>query len=354
MSKESQQSEEVDLGQLFKMIGNMFDRLFKFIGSILNKLFLAFVWIVFFVRKNIIKIIVAGIIGISLGFFLQKTSDPLYTSYITVKQNYETGENLYNTISYYNDLVKQKDFSTLGFALDIEEEQAKSISEFEIQSVITENEKIKAYDRYLKALDTTVAKTITFKDYKENLKDYNHQFQQIEIKSLKRDNFSTVFKKLIERINSNPYFKREQEKDLRELSHRELTIKEALIKSDSLQKTYKNVLESGLKSKSGSEIGITFEGRNESDKTKEFDLYKNDLKLREELVLIAREKEDREYIIEVLSSKQDSGTIDNKKEVFGLKFGYKLYYGLLFSLITFFVLLGLHFVKYLEKFKNVN
>ena len=37
MSKElpqPQQSEEVDLGQLFKLIGNAFDRFFKFIASI--------------------------------------------------------------------------------------------------------------------------------------------------------------------------------------------------------------------------------------------------------------------------------------------------------------------------------
>ena len=32
------QSDEVDLGQLFKLIGNAFDRFFKFIGSVFNKL----------------------------------------------------------------------------------------------------------------------------------------------------------------------------------------------------------------------------------------------------------------------------------------------------------------------------
>lgn len=41
-------SEEVDLGQLFKMIGNAFSRLFNFVGSIFKQLFLAFVWVVFF------------------------------------------------------------------------------------------------------------------------------------------------------------------------------------------------------------------------------------------------------------------------------------------------------------------
>ena len=35
----SQPSEEVDLGQLFKMIGNAFQRLFQFIGSIFKHIF---------------------------------------------------------------------------------------------------------------------------------------------------------------------------------------------------------------------------------------------------------------------------------------------------------------------------
>jgi hypothetical protein len=51
-----QPSEEVDLGQLFKMIGNAFQRLFQFIGSIFNKLFLAFVWLVFFIKKHAVFI----------------------------------------------------------------------------------------------------------------------------------------------------------------------------------------------------------------------------------------------------------------------------------------------------------
>ena len=40
-------SEEVDLGQLFKLIGNVFDRFFNFILRIFKSLFLAFIWVIF-------------------------------------------------------------------------------------------------------------------------------------------------------------------------------------------------------------------------------------------------------------------------------------------------------------------
>ena len=105
MSKEitpqSNNSEEVDLGQLFKLIGNAFSRFFNFIGNILNSLFLAFVWMVFFAKKHLVKIAIAGILGIAFGLFLEKTSEPVYKSYCIVKQNISTGEVLNNSIKVY-------------------------------------------------------------------------------------------------------------------------------------------------------------------------------------------------------------------------------------------------------------
>ena len=117
--QEPQSSEEVDLGQLFKLIGNAFNRLFKFIGSILNSLFLAFVWLVFFAKKHILKVIIAAIVGFGIGFVKQYTEDPIYKSMMIVKQNYNTGENLDNTLSYYNNLIVNKDSLALSESLNI-------------------------------------------------------------------------------------------------------------------------------------------------------------------------------------------------------------------------------------------
>ncbi len=349
-----QQSEEVDLGQLFKLIGNAFDRLFKFIGSIFNKLFLAFVWMVFFVKKHFIKLVIAGVVGIGIGVLLEKTSDPVYKSYITVKQNYATGEDLYNSISYYNDLLKQNDAKkTLSKILEIEESEASSILGFDIESVITENQKLKEFDSYLKELDTTLAKTVKYETYLENSKDYMHQYQQLTIKSKERNNFKKVFDNIVNNINNNDYFKREQKKDSLELANEFDALNEALEKSESLQETYKHVLEKSLNEKEGSQTNVTIEGSGEKSKTKEFDLYKSDLEIRQKRVENeSKQEENRERILEVVSSKQDSGTIDNKKELLGRSVSAKLFYGFIFTLLTFIVLLGLQFVKFLERYKN--
>lgn len=347
-----QQSEEVDLGQLFKLIGNAFDRLFRFIGHIFNKLFLAFVWLIFFIKKHFIKFVIAGVVGIALGILLEKTSEPVYKSYITVKQNYKTGENLYNSIAYYNDLVMQEDVNALEKILSVEPGVASSILDFEIKSIITENQKIKEFDSYLKTLDTTLAKTIEYKTYLQNSEDYNHRYQQITIKSKERHNFNNIFDKVVHNANTSDYFLREQEKDLNDLNNRELALKVALAKSDSLQTTYKRVLEKVLDGKSSTATSITIEGANEKDKTKEYDLYLNDIQLRRELVEIEREKEDKKEIVEIVSSTQDSGTVDDKKEIFGFAVSPKIFYATILMFLTFIVLLGLQAIKFLERYKS--
>lgn len=353
MSKDlqPQQSEEVDLGQLFKLIGNGFDRFFRFIGSIFYKLFLVFVWLVFFVKKHYIKLAIAGVVGIALGVFQEKTSDPVYKSHITVKQNYNTGENLYNTISYYNDLLAQEDISTLETALGIKSGVAISILSFDIESRTSENQKLKAFDDYLKKLDTAIASKMEYKTYIKNSKEYDHQYQQITIWALERTNFKTIFDKIIGNINSNTYFKREQDKDLKELNLKALAIRESLIKSDTLLAIYqKAIIKSAERNNDFAQITISDKGKGSS--TKEFELYTKELGLRQNLVDIEREIDDKEHIIEITSTRQDKGGVDNKKHLFGGDVGSKIFYCFILISLTFIVLFGLRLIKFLERYKE--
>ncbi|WOD45038.1 hypothetical protein [Hwangdonia lutea] len=355
MSKDLPQqnpSEEVDLGQLFKLIGNAFDRFFKFIGSILNGLFLAFVWVVFFLKKHFIKFVIAGIVGVALGILFEKTSEPVYKSYITVKQNYNTGENLYNAISYYNDLVRQGDISTLEGVLDIKQDALSSIIDLEIESIISENQKIQAYDSYIKTLDSTVAATVTYESFLKNDKDYNHRYQQITIKAKERNSFSAVFNNIIENINSNPYFKRVQEKDIKALNEQAAAINRSLIKSDTLLSVYQKAIIKAAENNNNSQARITIDNKDTGSSTKEFELYSKDLELREKLVEIERNIADKQHIIEITSSKQDSGSMDNSKEIFGEPMGLKSYYALILLTLTFLVLIGLEFIKFLGRYKD--
>jgi len=345
-------SEEVDLGQLFKLIGNAFDRFFNFFITIFKRIFLAFVWLVFFVKKRIIILALAGISGLIIGVLKGKSSVPKYESSVTVVQNYPTGENLYNAVSYYNDLVRQGDYETLVTVLNLDTEKAESILSFQVEPVVSKNDKLLAFNDYVKKLDSLAATKIEYEDFLRNNEDYTYKYQQVQISSTQRNSFKSVFESIVESINTNPFFINEQNKDIASLNKTKEGLELALVKSDSLQSTYKRVLEQGLSSDKASEIGITFEGSGETDKTKEYELYKSDLELRKELVEIERELLDKQFIIETISNKQDSGFASNTKNLFGNEYSVKLYYTIVLFLLAFIILLGLEFFKFLEKYKT--
>ena len=348
-------SEEVDLGQLFKLIGNVFDRFFNFILRIFKNLFLAFVWAILLIKKRIIILALATISGLIIGALSKKTVAAKYESSVTVVQNYPTGENLYNSVGYYNDLLKQKDFETLGVVLNLDLERTKSILTFDVEPVVSKNQKLLAFNEYIKQLDSLAATKIEYEDFLDNNEDHTHKYQQIKIESSERNSFKSVFENIVESINLNPFFLNEQRKDVVELNNTKEALKLALTKSESLQDTYKRVLEQGIddeKTSKPSEIGITFEGSSEVEKTKEYDLYQSDLELRSQLVEIERELLDKQYIVEIISNKQDSGSASTTNTIFGIELNSTLFLGVIAFLVAFSVLFGIEFLKFAEKFKT--
>ncbi|GAA4268751.1 hypothetical protein [Hyunsoonleella aestuarii] len=347
-----QQSEEVDLGQLFKLIGNAFDRLFKFIGSIFNKLFLAFVWGVFFVKRHLLKIVIAGIIGVVLGLVKEKTSAPFYSSSAIIKQNYNSGEVLYEAVNYYNKLVTEGDTITLSNDLNIDPSKASSIKSFSIEAVTNDNERIKSYDAYIKNLDSVVASTITYDNYLDFSQEFDIPFQKLDLQSYINESFEEVISSVVNKIKTSPYFLSIQTRDLNELNRRESTLKQTLVKSDSLQAVYQEVLKKSADAKSGGQTSITIDNTEDKSVTKEFELYQNDLVLRRELVEIEREKEEKENIIEIVSTKKGRGTVQDTSDVFGFELSRPIVYALLLSILTFVLLLARDFLKFLERFKE--
>ena len=347
-------SEEVDLGQLFKLIGNVFDRFFNFILRIFKSLFLAFIWVFFLVKKRIIILALATISGLAIGAFSKKTAIPKYESSVTVVQNYPTGENLYNSVGYYNDLLRQQDYQTLGNVLNLDLERTKSILNFDVEPVVSENNKLVAFNKYIKQLDSLAATKIEYEDFLDNNEDYTHKYQQIRIESSERNSFKSVFENIVESINLNPFFINEQRKDIVELTQTKEALELALVKSESLQDTYKKVLEQGIdadQSAKPSDIGITFEGSSEVEKTKEFDLYQSDLGLRSQLVEIERELLDKQYIIEMISNKQDSGFASTTRTFLGIELNTTMFLGVLAFLVALAIMFGIEFLKFIEKFK---
>lgn len=236
-----QPSEEVDIGQLFKLIGKTFDRFFKFMGNLFNKLFLSFVWIIFFTKRHLIKIVLAGVLGFAYGFIKQKASIPIYKSTAIIKQNYKTGENLYLLIDVYNALISQQDSMALAQNLDISPSEANAVGSFEIESTLSQNQKLKLFNEYSKAMDSALASTLEFREFMKNSNEYDYDFQKITVRAYSKNIFRKVLNKIIQKVEESEFIINERKKDLAELERREFAINQSLVASDSLQKVYQRV-----------------------------------------------------------------------------------------------------------------
>lgn len=357
MSKENlptqKPSEEVDLSQLFKLIGKTFDRFFRFIGSIFNKLFLAFVWFVFFTKKHFLKLVITLIVGGLIGLGVNKVETPIYKSTMVIRQNYNTGEHLFNTIEYYNKLIQQKDSMEIAKIFKINPNQASKINELTIESNLTENEKLVLFDEYVKGIDSVLAKTINYKEFTDNSKDYNYKIQKLMLKSTSKTNFNKVLVNIVENIGDSDYYKNERDKLIEDLYRRDSIINVSLKESVALQEVYKEVLKKPLNEiPPGASTNIAIGDTKEQNITKEYELYQSDLELRRELAENDLRRRNLEDIIEILSIQNGDGTIYNRARILGFETSWPISLAIKLTGFLYLILLLLEFVRFLERYKD--
>jgi hypothetical protein len=113
------QDQEIDLGLVAKGIKNFFQ-------GIINSFF----DFIFFLKKKIIIVGSLFVIGVVLGYFLDKNSS--YTQDILVIPNFESNEYLYKKIEFLNSRLIEKDtafFTSIGIS------NSDNISKIEIKAV---------------------------------------------------------------------------------------------------------------------------------------------------------------------------------------------------------------------------
>ena len=95
------QNEEVDLGQLFNMIGKLFDKFFNFISSIFKAIYSVFIYALKAIVTNFKIIAVVLVLAAVLGFVLQRTQKDIYESQMLVKPYFDSKFQLVTNINYY-------------------------------------------------------------------------------------------------------------------------------------------------------------------------------------------------------------------------------------------------------------
>lgn len=332
-------SDEIDLGQFFQLIGRAFQKLFDFIGSIFKGIFHVIILFLLFIRKNFIVLFIAAIFGVVGGFVLDLVKTEMYISKMVVEPNFNSVQQLYNNIEFYNDLAKAKDSIALASALDISEGEAASINEIFVDSYSDENQKIKLFDDFIRELDTTTVKALDYESYLKNFNSMDARFHQISVIGTDKKVAKKIQPAIVGSISANDYFKLQKKINDLNLKLQDSIIKNQLIEVDSLQSLYKTVLvKEADKPMQGTNINLAENGESQN---KELALVKERELLKNQLVRLNEERANKSAILNVISDFPSRGV-----EVKGFWKSYKFVLPIgLISLTILFL-----FVREINKF----
>ncbi|WP_298792829.1 hypothetical protein [uncultured Allomuricauda sp.] len=343
-SSNQNNSEEIDLGQLFQVIGRGFQKFFNFIGSIFKGLFHLLILFLVFIQKHFILLTVAVVVGGVGGYFLDNYLPEKYVSKMVVEPNFNSVQQLYNNIDFYNDLAKAEDSITLASSLDITTNEAVSIKKIFVDSYSDENQKIKLFDNFISELDTTTIKTIDFENYLKNFNSLDARFHQISIISTDNKVAKKTQSAIISSISVNDYFKLQKRINDENLMLQDSIYMQQLIEIDSLQSLYKRVLEKEAeKPMQGTNINLAENGESQN---KELALVKEREVIKEKLVELNENRANKSEILNIISDFPARGV-----EMKGFWNRYLFVFPLVLLLIVTGVLVVVQINKYLRNYK---
>ena len=336
--------EEVDLGSLFVIIGKGFSNLFNFIGSIFKGIFHILISILLFFKIHFTKIIIAAVIGGVIGAVLENTSQDKYGSNLLVQPNFGSSLQLYKNINFFNDLVDQEKVLLLASIFNLDSITAAGFTKFEITPVVNNNDIINAYDKFIMTVDTLTVKSYDFEEFKRSFTDYDYKFHDIVVEAKYNDVFNGLDEVIIASVISNNYFDRIKKLTNENLTRTDSLLRESLIKVDSLRQVYMRVmLEESKKEFTGTSIDL---GGSKTT-TKEIELFSTDIKINEELGLIAVDIGEKSEVINVISNFQTIGY-----EIKGITKNYIFILAGLSFFITLLVILFIDLNNYLSTYKK--
>ncbi len=308
MSNENTAADEVDLGNLFKIIGKGIQNLFNAIGRIFAALYHYLILFLLFIRNNAIKLGLAGVLGAAIGLYFDLTEPTVYASKMVVEPNFNSTQQLYNNINFYHELVKQKDIVLLAKALNISTDEAATFQGFYIEPVKNENEKYEAFNQFIQEVDTARVENISIKDFKKGFSSFDYKYHQILVKSTNGVIFSKLGTPIVHSLENNPYYKNLKKiNDQNFLQNQQVLVK-SLSEIDTLRKIYNEVL---LTEANKMESGTSITLAQGVKKTEEVGLFNESLKLNEELIANNTEKAKVTEILNVVSTFSEIGVKEN-------------------------------------------
>ncbi len=341
------QSEEIDLGKLFTMIGNGFKKMFNGIANIFKAIFHNIILILIFFKKHAIKFAIAIVIGGLIGYFLDTDKKPKYKSTMLVETNFGSGHQLYSQLEYINSLIEQNDSITLGKIFNVPLGKIAALKRIAIEPYEPEKNIMLEYDYYIQNTDTiyTFAQDFTIKDFQARMSDPDYRLQEVTAVSSELGSFSKLKEGIISLVE-NDYFKNKFEIKNKELQEKKIILEKDLKQIDSLRVLYKNValLEAQKEHAPSTNIDLSDKGKLQNT---DLDLFKERRFLLNQLKKLNKNIVRSDFIIKAVSDftkGEEISSIRSKKWFLGSVVSF---------LMVLFFILGLKLNKYLSTYNKL-
>lgn len=321
-TRQTPREEDVDLGHLFYKTGGAINNFFLWMGKIFTELANMVLLFLFFLRRNLMWLLVGTALGVGYGFYVLSKEGSNYFSSMTVQANYNSSRALYSSMDYFNALIGSRQRKELAKTFNITEPEAASLIYFESNPVVTEliaadlykNRFLNLYHNTRLRMDTFWVKTISYKDFKSSLTKYDYPIHQVKVTSTN----ATVFRKLqdgiIRQVSSNELLQLEKKNGVAS-NQQEVQLLESSLKSlDTLRDSYNKRLAATGPSKEGN--NVTLLDGNLTAANPELQLYDKMLQLKDELKMVRSQAVIENDILQVYapfsSVGQSAGLLENK------------------------------------------
>ena len=341
-------SEEIDLLQLFGFFESKIRGFLKLIFNIGKLVFDVIIVFLQILQQNFVKITIAVVVSFGGGYVYDMYKPKIYSSTMMVKPMYSSKYQLYSNINYYNALIGNDATNKLSEVFGITKTEATNLGEFIMTpGPENENEKILAYDNFIKSVDTSTAKMVDYDRFIDQMSIYNSSIYELTVVSSQKDIFGKLypgFKKTFETEYSKAEKKKKQE--IRNL--KKASIDSSIKSISTLKSVYlKKILEvksQTLESIGGNSVLL----KDDASETKEFEALQLEISLRKQLSDLEAKEIEEEQLFEIVSGFQGIGSI-NGGVLSKMKFMFPLVIFILFILGIF----GLKLNKFVANYNRI-
>lgn len=194
-SQNNTDNQEIDLSNVSKSIGNVLEK----ISSLIFQGIL-------FIKKRIFIISILFLLGLGLGFYLDRTNTD-YDHEIIVTPNFGSNDYLYSKVELLNSKIKEKDtllLTKMGF------KNINKIGKIEVEPIVDIYKFIKNSAENFELIKLMAEDGDLKKIVEDKITSKNYPFHALQVSTSKKVTDDGFTKPLLNYLNDSEYFKRLQ------------------------------------------------------------------------------------------------------------------------------------------------